>query len=73
MEFKSIFSFRIIEAERSTDAGKIGIMTAEEHELAIFVLQLLTNAAHQRIGKIDGSSMSGEEQPVIRGSSPFSI
>ena len=40
-------------------------MSTEEHKLTIATIQLLADAAHQRIGQVDGGTMGGEEQTIV--------
>ena len=56
---------RKIQAQGCSDRCQIDIMTTEEGELAIDVGKLLTDKAHQGIGQIDSSTMSGVEQTIV--------
>ena len=65
MHFEGILSLWVIESEGGTDTGQIAVVATKEHELTVVSVQLLSDAAHQWVSDVDGSSMGGEEQCVV--------
>lgn len=66
-QLKGIVGLWEIEAEGSGDAGEVGVVAAEEHELAVGALELFVDAAHKGMGEVDGGGVGGEEESVIDG------